>query len=318
MILDEIWDKIKSYNNITIFRHVRPDGDAYGSQIGLKYLILDNHENCNVKCLGKKSPMYVKLFDDMDDNVSDEFIASSLAIVLDTANMSRIDDERYKLAKEVIKIDHHVKIEEYGDIEWVDDSVIATSEMITRIAYEKNLNISQKSAEALFCGIVTDSGRFLYPSVDEETFEFSTFLLHYGNVDLKKLYDVLYAQSEKDVRFKGYCQLNFKISPYGVAYMKIKPNLLNDFKVTPSYAAAMVNVLSNIDECEVHVHFVEDFDGRVRIEIRSKNLPVNLIASKYGGGGHRLASGTIVDNWNIADLVLNELDELCYRGEEHV
>ena len=313
MILNQILDKIKEYQNITIFRHVRPDGDAYGSQIGLKHIILENFPDKKIKCLGEGSNIFEKLLDPMDTEVSDEFIASSLAIVLDTPNESRVDDNRYKLAKESIKIDHHIKVDEFANIEWIDTSSIATSQLVSEFVYELNLKLNKQAAEALYLGIVTDSGRFLFSNVSIKTFEMVTFLLNY-DVDLNKIYSVLYTQKENEVRFRGYCQLNFNITPHGVAYMKIGKDKIDEFHITPSHAAGIVNVLSNIEDCEIHVHFAEDYDGRIRTEFRSKRIPVNFIASKYGGGGHALASGAILNNWEEVDHVLKDLDELCKRG----
>lgn len=317
MVLQLILDKIKEYKNITIFRHVRPDGDAYGSQIGLKHIILANFPDKNVVCLGSSSKFYEALFDPMDSDVSDEFISSSLAIVLDTPNISRIDDGRYKLAKEIIKIDHHIKIDDFASIDWTDISSIATSQLVAEFAYEMDLKLDKQGAEALYLGIVTDSGRFLFSNVNYKTFEIVTFLLNY-DIDLNRIYSELYRQKENEVRFKGYCQLNFKITKNGVAYMKIPISVSEEFQISPSHAAGVVNILSNIDDCEIHVHFAEDFDGKIRTEFRSKRLPVNFIASKYGGGGHALASGTILSNWNEVDNVIMELDELCNGSDNHV
>jgi phosphoesterase RecJ-like protein len=97
--------------------------------------------------------------------------------------------------------------------------------------------------------------------------------------------------------------------------MKIGKDKIDEFHITPSHAAGIVNVLSNIEDCEIHVHFAEDYDGRIRTEFRSKRIPVNLIASKYGGGGHALASGAVLNNWEEVDHVLRDLDELCKRGD---
>lgn len=313
MILKQILDKIEEYQNITIFRHVRPDGDAYGAQIGLKHILMENYPDKKVVCLGAASNMFENLMDPMDENISNDFIASSLAIVLDTPNESRIDDDRYKIAKEIIKIDHHIKVDEFANIEWIDTSSIATSQLVSEFVYELNLKLNKQAAEALYLGIVTDSGRFLFSNVSIKTFEMVTFLLNY-DVDLNKIYSVLYTQKENEVRFRGYCQLNFNITPHGVAYMKIGKDKIDEFHITPSHAAGIVNVLSNIEDCEIHVHFAEDYDGRIRTEFRSKRIPVNFIASKYGGGGHALASGAILNNWEEVDHVLKDLDELCKRG----
>ena len=102
----KIWVKIKENDVITIFGHVIPDGDCYGSELGLKNAILENYPNKKVYALGSGLPKFFPLVGDMD-KVEDEVIKSSLAIIVDTANLSRIEDQRYSLAKDIIKIDHH-------------------------------------------------------------------------------------------------------------------------------------------------------------------------------------------------------------------
>ena len=103
MITKQIWKTIKKYDTITIFRHIHPDGDAYGSQIGLKRMINKMFPKKKVYCLGEQSSHWGKIFDAMDENVPHEEIRNSLAIVLDVADARRVDDDRFKLAKEVIK-----------------------------------------------------------------------------------------------------------------------------------------------------------------------------------------------------------------------
>ena len=76
-------------------------------------------------------------------------------------------------------------------------------------------------------------------------------------------------------------------------------------------------MLSNIEGVNIHVFFSEKEDGKVKVELRSKALPVNIIATKYGGGGHKLASGAIVPSWEVAEQLLKDLDDLCKESAEH-
>ncbi len=312
MITKQIWKKIKKAKVITIFRHIKPDGDASGAQLGLKYLILSNFKDKKVYCMGEENKRWQTFLGAVDTNVSDKIVESSLAIVLDVGDIKRVDDQRFLKAREIIKIDHHIFVEKFtvNSLEWVDTSFSATCEMIIKIAHDNKAILSKESATALFTGLVTDSGRFLYSNVNEKTFQYAAYLLQAG-IDMNAIYDYIYSEDEVSIRFKGYCQQNFIRTPNGLAYNKITKELLQQFNVSSNFGAGIVNVLANMKGVHIHAHFSDREEGKVKIEIRSKEIPVNVVAAKYGGGGHKLAAGAIVDGWNDIDNLINDLDELC-------
>lgn len=305
-----IWDKIEAYETITIFRHVRPDGDAIGSQIGLKELILGKFCDKKVFVLGETSKQFHSLLGKMDEGVCDEDIKQSLAIVLDVANCARVDDQRFLTAKEIIKMDHHVFVETYGTIDLVDTSYIATCEMIADLAKANLILPNEFAATALLCGLITDSGRFLFPNTSKRTFELVSMLLDCGG-ELFKIYSTIYTSKEEDVRFKGYCQYRFTKTLDGVAYNAFSYDELKKMNINPNFAAAIVNVLADIEGVKLFVHFAELEDGKVRVEFRSKKIPVNEIAAKYGGGGHKLASGTMLKSFAEIEQVIDDLNALA-------
>ena len=142
---NDILESVKDFNTITIFRHVFADMDAIGSQFGLKYYLESAYPNKKIYCLGSNCPVSQRNNVHMDV-VDDEVVASSLAIVLDTSNAARIDDERYQLAKKSIRIDHHVQVETICDEEWIDDKASATCELLALYLKEKKINIPVESA----------------------------------------------------------------------------------------------------------------------------------------------------------------------------
>src|SRR5699024_11164848 len=127
------------------------------------------------------------------DIVSDDVFNEALIIVCDTANIGRIDDKRYTLGKEMIKIDHHPNVDQYGELSWVDTSASSTSEMI----YELYLSapeiwkMTDEAARLIYGGIVGDTGRFLFPSTRNETFRYAAELITYS-FDRQALYDGMY------------------------------------------------------------------------------------------------------------------------------
>lgn len=310
-----IYDAIKEAKIITIFRHTKPDGDAYGSQMGLKEIIRDNFPEKEVYALGATNNHWRKIMGDTDQDVSDEKVQQSLAIVVDVGDIPRVDDRRFLTAEKIIKIDHHIFTESFGGLELIKTDFIAAAEIIADWAMKQNLKVSAKAATYLYCGIVTDSGRFQYEHTTPETFERAAFLLRRG-VNAPALFDYIYQVDENDVRYTGYCRLNYQKTPHGVAYVMIPKETRLQFGIGENQGAGAVNSLANITGMKMHVFFVEKDDGAVKIEFRSKKLSVNEIAVKYGGGGHKLASGAVVADFNVARKVLADLEKECRDADE--
>ncbi|ERJ12830.1 DHH family phosphoesterase [Haloplasma contractile] len=305
-----IIEEIKTYDQIVIFRHVRPDGDAYGSQLGLREIILDTFPEKEVKVVGEESE-YLRFLGAMDE-VTNDFIKNSLAIIVDTANASRVSDERYKLAKRSIKIDHHPLAETYCDIEWVDDSYSACCEMIAELQMTNSdqLKLNSMGAKFIYTGLVTDTGRFLYRNISSRTLKLASYLLDY-KFSVGDLYNDLYISPINEVKFKGYILDQFEYTENGLAYMKIDHHLMEKYQISAEGAKAMVNTLSNIDGINMWIFFVELDEERIRVSLRSRGIVVNEFAKKYNGGGHKLASGAFCDDWDMVDKLIIEADELC-------
>ena len=169
--------KIKAYDTIIIHRHMKPDPDALGSQVGLKEMITSNFPQKTVKVTGYNEPSLSWLAQ-MDD-VSDKDYEGSLVIVVDTANRPRIDDQRYLNGNFLIKIDHHPDEDHYGDLSYVDTKASSASEIITDFALQNQLKLSDQAARLLYAGILGDTGRFLYPATTSKTFIIASELLKY-------------------------------------------------------------------------------------------------------------------------------------------
>ena len=140
-----VWNKIKEFDSIVIYGHVNPDGDCYGSQLGLKRAILDNFENKKVYAVGSGYPRLSSLIGTMDE-VDDETIKNSLSIVVDTSNQDRVEDQRYKLGLDVIKIDHHLPQEHFGNPELLETSRCSCTELICVMLLANEAKITKEAA----------------------------------------------------------------------------------------------------------------------------------------------------------------------------
>ncbi|WP_035186526.1 DHH family phosphoesterase [Alteribacter aurantiacus] len=310
-----IIEKIKQYETIIIHRHVRPDPDAIGSQAGLKELILENTEGKTVLLAGEDDGEFSFL--KKMDHVKDEDYQNALVIVCDTANVPRIDDQRYKDGKTLIKIDHHPEVDAYGDESWVDVEASSTSEMICELFEEwskEGARLSDEAARLLYAGIVGDTGRFRHPNTTDRTFYWAGKLIE-GRFSRTSLYNAMYEKSIDLVRMEGYVLSNVELMPSGAAYIKLPKDLLETYKVDAGMTASIVNSFSTLKGVKAWVFFVEEED-EIRVRLRSKGPVINDLAARYHGGGHPMASGATAYSWDEAERLLKELDEICERYKE--
>ena len=310
-ICQKIVNKIKECDKIICLRHADADGDAYGSAMGLAQLIKDNFPQKQVFTDGKNNESLSFL--GKNDQLAEKDYHHSLVIICDTANQERIDSKYWNLAKEKIKIDHHIKRENYADYEWVDSTYSATCEMLGDLAIDANLKVSKTAANFLLLGIITDSGRFLYNNTTPRTFQIAAFLLKKG-ADLNFLCTNLYQQSLNLLKFKGYVINNFVLTKQGVAFIKITLTALKKYKIDYLEAKSVVNILANTRKIKVWLLAVEKEKGLIKISIRSSQYIVNEVAEKYDGGGHKFAAGAKVKKWAELDNLITDLDNLISQS----
>ncbi len=311
MPVNEIIKTIKAYETIIIHRHERPDPDAYGSQVGLKEIIKTSYPNKNIYAVGAEDPSLHFLA--RMDVIGDEQYEQALVIVCDTANTERIDDQRYKLAKKVIKIDHHPNRDQYGDLLWVDTSASSTSEMIYELflqGKESGLQMSDQAARLIYAGIVSDTGRFLFPSTTKKTFEYATDLVTY-DFDRSEIYDGMYVINDNIARLIGYVLQNFTLSDAGVSTMRLTKETLDRFNISSLESGKVISAIAEVKGLKAWAFFIEESKELIRVRLRSKGPVINEIAAKYNGGGHPLAAGATVHSWEETDMIVRDLEELC-------
>lgn len=304
---------IKRYDRIAIFRHIMPDFDALGTQMGLATFIKDNFPHKEVKVLGDNHVTFTpRLFPKMDEVNMEWFKEPFLAIIVDTANTSRIADPRYKKAKFKIKIDHHPDIEKYGNVSIVNTKGAAASENMVNIIlnFKGEYVLSKDAASYFYIGIAGDSGRFQYSSTSSHTFAIAGELVN-KEIELSKIYQKMYVKTVDDLYVTKYILSNFHISPKGVAYYILDAKTQNELKITTERGKENVNLFSNIEGINAWCSITEDPKDKCwRISIRSKEKAINGVASMFGGGGHAQASGAKIDSLDQLDTFISALDNL--------
>ncbi len=308
-MFEAILEQIKKHDRIIIHRHKSPDGDALGSQIGLKHILMDNFPEKEIYVVGDGAGHYSFMDDSVMDEIDDGLYADALAIVLDTSAKHLISDERYPTAHATARMDHHIFVEKICQYEVTDTSFESCCGLVTAFALESGLKLSPMSAKSLYTGMVTDSGRFRYDSTSSQTFRLASALMEQP-FDTGDIYRNLYADDLSRIQLKARFALKIQLTACGVAYIYTTKEELAALNTdTFSISRGMVGTMSDIKGVSLWVNFTETEAG-VLCELRSNRYNINPIAVKYGGGGHAKASGATVATKEIAMQMLSDLDAL--------
>ena len=313
-IKEAILNKIKEYSRIFIFRHVRNDGDCVGATKGLKDIIRKTWPEKEVYLIDTDTARYLEFMGPEDAPVAEELYRDALGIVLDTASEARISNKNYKLCRELIKIDHHIPLENYGDLIWVEEERSSCCEMIVDFyeTFRDQLILDSEGATHLYTGMVTDSGRFKYSGVSGDTMRCAGTLLDIG-VDTDTLFARLYLEAYEYLKFKAHIYQKMQITENGIAYIYIDKEMQEQFGLTLEMASATVGTMDAIRGCICWMAFIEngDAEGSIRVRLRSRFVTINSIAEKYHGGGHACASGATVYS-------VEEMQQLLADADAHV
>ena len=308
-LMKSIITKIEEYDTIAIYRHVFPDPDSYSSQTALKSIINNTYPNKKVVLLGEHSKN-LEYINKMDEEI--ELDEKSLAIIVDVANKERVDNQSFNKCGYILKIDHHKAFDApFEDLTWVDTNYSSCSEMILDLylANSNKLKIDKQGRKALFTGIIGDTGRFLYIENPTELFEKLSKITF--DLETKEIYANMYKREEEELKFLGYIYSNYVTTENGMAYLKIPNEIVKKYNLQAIKAARMVNALQDTVGIINWHFFAEKEDGSIFCEFRSNGPRVNDIAANFGGGGHMLAAGASLENWERVDEILKVLDENC-------
>lgn len=318
-VKQQILQKIREYDRIFLFRHVRNDGDCVGATKGLKRIIQLTWPEKEVYLIDKDTAAYLAFLGPEDAPVEDELYADALGIVLDTASIARISNKNFRLCKELIKIDHHIPLENYGNLMWVEEERSSCCEMIVDFydTFREELKIDSEAATYLYTGMVTDSGRFKYSGVSGDTLRCGAVLLDVG-VDTDTLFARLYLEAYEYLKFKAHIYQRMQITENGVAYIYIDKAMQEEFGLSLEQASACVGNLDSIRGCICWIAFIENGDeqGSIRVRLRSRFVHINGIAEQYRGGGHACASGATVYGEEEVQELLRDADAVVKEYKE--
>jgi phosphoesterase RecJ-like protein len=317
-----IAEEIRKARTIAVLSHVRPDGDAIGSQLALALSLFS---------LGK----IVDAWNEDGLPEAFRFLSGSelvtvppkdtktfdLVIALDTATRDRLGTalQTIKQAKCWINIDHHASNPSYGDLNYLDLTSPATGQIVFELIQQQRYPMSLEIAEALFVAISTDTGSFRYRNTSAHTFEVVAELVR-GGVDVARISHFLYESQPKrrvlllhELLQNAHFYADDRLGTMALTLEKKK-----QLGVQPADTDGLIDVVRAIETVIVAILFEELENSRVRVSMRSKNIEidVNKICGEFGGGGHPLAAGARIRGplEHVEKLVANRVsDEIARR-----
>ena len=291
------------YSKTVIIGHIQPDGDCTGSSLGLKYLLKDNY---GIEAIVINQPLKSMGFLGSWAAPGNIDYSDAFVIQVDNSTRERSADTAFMDAPAILKIDHHIVVDSYGH--WnVEQQLSSCSQIIAGQAFEKGLTIGPEAAQALYMGMVTDTGRFAYSGVDATTLSIASRLLETG-FDMPSLISRIDMRSMSSVSFIGWCYSQLQISDGGIPWLYVTQETIDRYGLSPDMVSEALSVMRNIEGHPIYVLFA-DLEDKVRVEFRSDGIEIVDVAVKFGGGGHKFACGARLDSNSQIPDVIRELEK---------
>jgi phosphoesterase RecJ-like protein len=317
MVIEQLNISIKNSKNILLVSHINPDGDTLGSMCGMYSIIKDNYKKkCDMVAVSPVPATYsflpnanlIKNIEQID--LSREY---DLVINLDVAALDRCAGAQNLFAKgkTTVNIDHHETNSGYADIDIVEPNASATAEVLTGLAKSANWKISLNSAICLYVGIMTDTGCFKFSNTTQKTMQYAGELISLG-VNPAEMHQKCYDSNSKNmVLFQSYCVNKAKFVNndkivYTIVYKKDLEKFNNKGE---DFTDGLTEKLRAISTTEIAFVVKELNSTTSKISMRSKEKDIVQVCSSFGGGGHKLAAGSVVKGTpeQVVKLVLEEI-----------
>ncbi len=301
--ITKVVQAIKDKNSFLVTAHDSPCGDAIASGLAITS-ILKRMGKSVFLLNGEAVPPNLKFLPGTENiNFNPESALSyEAAIVLDCANAARIGQNKSVLEnfKTIINIDHHVSNDYFGTLNYIDPEAASTGEQLFNIAKYLVEDITADEATCLYTSIAMDTGSFKYSNTKPKTHRLAALFLEKG-VDAAHISDEIYGSfSPHNRKLLGNALENINISDCGrIASLKITRNMLAEYGAREDETQDFIDYIQSVKDVKVSFCIRELSDGKIKVNFRSKTVDVNLLASRFGGGGHIRAAGCSFEGTGI-------------------
>ena len=293
------------HSKFLISAHTSPEGDSLGAQLAFAAVIRLMGKKCDIVNSDRASREYGFLPGIDSIRRKPKIKKYDAAIILDCSDISRIGYTLNFLEKDapVLNIDHHISNSRFGDINLIDAKASSVCEILYLLFKDLNIKINKSIALCLYTGILTDTGSFRYVNTTALTHFVISQLLKWP-IDVVGIYKNIYQNlTFSDLKFLNCALANIKQDSTGeIAWVKINQKIIKKYKPKIDLSDNILNFLRAIETVEVCVLFRERSgkEKNIRINLRSRNkFDVNKVAQRFGGGGHKTASGVTLRNISL-------------------
>ena len=312
--LKEIEDEISRHDRFLIASHRSPEADAIGSQLGLsralrqrgKQTILYNRDGVPKNLSFLKGSDSILKYDELPDEVTEV----EVGIVVDCSDLDRLGDKGKRLFRGLptINIDHHKDNTNFGDINYVEP-VAATTQIIADLIEYMGLRLDQPIATALYSGVIADTSSFQNENVSANLLHKAADLLENGASARSVIVNLYEREPFSKLKLLGEVLARAKYED-SIVWAEITPDLIEKAGATQEDTEGIVGKLRTTEGAKVACLFKELPEDKIKVSLRSKNaVDVSMVASQFGGGGHKVAAGCMVDGrmGNVEEKVLKEI-----------
>ena len=301
------------HQSFLITSHARPDGDAIGSALALMHLLEPMGKRVTVAFADRIPTMYrclpgiERIVPELPTKIHD------VAILLECDSIERTGFDHID-AGMIVNIDHHQSGRSFADFNWIDPTACAVGVMVYQLAVASGEEITAEMSSCLYAAVLTDTGAFTFASTDAFTFGLAEHLLERGADSTGIAQSIYFSHPESKVRLLGIALSNLEVDGE-VAWTYVTLDDMERSNAIVEDCEGIVNYLISILGIRAAVFLRELPDGnRFRLNLRSKGtVDVADVAERFGGGGHRNASGCTIDGpiTHAAPLLVNELHLAC-------
>jgi bifunctional oligoribonuclease and PAP phosphatase NrnA len=301
----QLLEAIRETDRFLLTTHERPDGDAVGSLAAMQLVLSALGKDSLAFVADDEFPLpYEYRFIRLEGLVTEppDDLCERVLVFLDCGNIDRTSADQLKHEDHrILNIDHHHDNTRFGTINWVDGSASCTAEMVWDLMEDLGVSLTPAIGEALYVGLVTDTGRFMYENTGPRAHEMAAELLEHG-LDAHAIYRRLYEevpQGKLDLLARGLSH----VERYDGGLLTVTHLTLEDYAKTgadESYSEGMVDHLRSVEGTAV-AGLIRDLptDGtparKVSLRATDDRVDVSAIARALGGGGHRRAAGFSTD-----------------------
>jgi phosphoesterase RecJ-like protein len=288
----EAYELIKNNNNFLVVSHKNPDGDAIGSEIALTMALKKMGKNVYIYNSDPPPDKYAKFSKASLVKTKKKDFKEDVTIFVDCAEIERVGriKENLDFSKPSINIDHHIGNTKFGTVNIIKPDHSSTAEIIYQLIKDK-IEMDKEIATYLYIGILTDTGAFRYPNTTSHSLRVASELVAYGVIASQVSEFIWFTDPEARIKLLGDVLRTMDLYDK-ISIMYVSQEMLKRNGAKEEDTEEFVDYGLSIKRIETAAIIKEREDGTLKVSLRSKNnVPVQELAAKYGGGGHRTASG---------------------------